>query len=76
MVPPQSAPEFVRASELAHESGYLDVDIGTLQHKKFSNVFGHGDVANLPTSKTAAAIYSQTPVLVQNILTELGEESR
>jgi len=75
-VPPQSSPEFVAKSELAHESGWLDVDINTLQHKRFSNVFGHGDVANLPTSKTAAAIFSQTPVLVQNILKELGHTDR
>jgi|Transcript_14993 sulfide:quinone oxidoreductase len=63
-VPPQSSPAFIRSSPLAHESGWLDVDIGTLRHTKYANIFGHGDVCNLPTSKTAAAIYSQTPVLV------------
>jgi len=73
IVPPQSAPEFIRTSPLAHETGWLDVNINTLQHNRYSNIFGHGDVAHLPTPKTAAAIYSQTPVLVQNILKELGE---
>ena len=58
IVPPQSAPEFVAKSELAHENGYLDVNINTLQHNKYNNIFGLGDVANLPTSKTAAAIFS------------------
>ena len=58
VVPPQSAPEFVAKSDLAHDSGYLDVNIETLQHNRYSNVFGVGDVANLPTSKTAAAIFS------------------
>ena len=72
IVPPQSAPEFIASSELAHDSGYLDVNINTLQHNKFSNIFGLGDVANLPTSKTAAAIFSQTPVVVNNILKEFG----
>lgn len=76
IVPPQSAPEFVASSDLAHETGWLDVDISTLQHKRFSNVFGLGDVCNLPTSKTAAAIFSQTPVLVNNILKEMGEAER
>jgi len=61
---------------LAHETGWLDVNINTLQHNKFSNIFGHGDVCNLPTSKTAAAIFSQTPFVVQNILKELGEVDR
>lgn len=76
IVPPQSSPDFVASSELAHETGWLDVDISTLQHKRFSNVFGLGDVCNLPTSKTAAAIFSQTPVLVNNILKELGEAEK
>ena len=67
-VPPQTAPAFIRSSPLAHETGWLDVNINTLQHNRFANIFGHGDVAHLPTPKTAAAIYSQTPVLVQNIL--------
>jgi len=31
-----------------------------------------GDCANLPTGKTAAAIFSQTPVLIQNLLKEMG----
>lgn len=43
------------------------MDINTLQHNKYKNVFGLGDVCNLPTAKTAAAIFSQTPVLVHNI---------
>ena len=35
---------------------------------KFSNIFGIGDVAGLPTAKTGAAIRKQVPVLVDNIL--------
>ena len=73
-MPPQTAPEFIEKSELAHESGWLDVNINTLQHVRFENVFGHGDVCNLPTPKTAAAIFSQTPVLVHNILAQLTGE--
>lgn len=58
IVPPQTAPAFIRSSPLAHETGWLDVNINTLQHNKFDNIFGHGDVAHLPTPKTAGAIYS------------------
>jgi sulfide:quinone oxidoreductase len=29
-----------------------DVDHETLQHRKYPNVFGIGDVCNLPTTKT------------------------
>jgi len=58
--PPQTAPKFVRDSTLASDTpaGWLDVNINTLQHKKHSNIFGLGDVCNLPTAKTAAAVFS------------------
>ena len=39
-----------------------------MQHKRFGNVFGLGDCAGLPTSKTAAAICRQAPVVVHNLL--------
>lgn len=46
----------------------MDVDINTMQHNKFPNVYAIGDVANLPTAKTAAALFSQVPIVVDNIL--------
>ena len=58
IAPPQSAPDFIAKSGLAAENGWLDVNISTLQHNKFKNIFGLGDVCNLPTAKTAAAIFS------------------
>lgn len=70
--PPQQAPDFVRNSELAYAEGpmkgYGEVDIHTLQHKTFANVFILGDSAGLPTAKTGAAIRKQAPVVVENIL--------
>ena len=57
-VPPQTAHQFVRESPLAAATGFVDVDQWTLRHNKYPNVFALGDVANLPTAKTAAAIYS------------------
>ncbi len=68
LAPPQSAPDFVRNSPLANADGWLDVDINTLQHKKYPNIFGLGDVAALPTAKTGAAVRKQAPVVVGNIL--------
>lgn len=44
------------------------MDKSTTQHNKFKNVFSIGDASSLPNSKTAAAISSQTPVLVDNLL--------
>ncbi|MEX0289892.1 MAG: FAD/NAD(P)-binding oxidoreductase [Flavobacteriaceae bacterium] len=65
--PPSVAPKFVRDSTLVNDSGWLDVDHHTLQHHKFPNIFGLGDVAALPTAKTGAAIRKQVPVVVDNI---------
>lgn len=75
LVPPQTAPAFMRDSPLAHANGFMDVDIGTLQSNKYDNVFGMGDVCNLPTAKTAAAVYSQAPVIAHNLLRVLENKS-
>lgn len=69
VTPPQSAPDFVRNSPLANESGWVEVDKYTLRHVRFPNVFSLGDASSLPTSKTGAAIRKQAPVLVANLLT-------
>ena len=68
IAPRQTAPKFIRESELVNSAGWLDVNINTLQHTKFPNIFGLGDVAALPTAKTGAAIRKQVPVLIANIL--------
>ncbi|WP_281541188.1 NAD(P)/FAD-dependent oxidoreductase [Maribacter aestuarii] len=68
LVPPNTAPDFIKNSTLADSSGWLDVDPYSLQHTKYQNIFGVGDVTNLPTSKTGAAIRKQAPVVVENIL--------
>lgn len=66
--PPQSAPEFIKSSPLADESGWLDVDKSTLRHVRYTNVWGLGDVTNTPNAKTLAAVRKQVPVVAQNIV--------
>jgi sulfide:quinone oxidoreductase len=77
VTPPMSAPDWVKTSPLADPAspfGYIKVDQYTLQ-TPYSNVFALGDVANVPTSKTGAAIRKQAPVLVANLLSVMrGEE--
>jgi len=76
VTPPQAPPAFIRTSPLANEAGWVDVDQGSLQHTKYSNVFSLGDVCSTPNSKTAAAIRKQSPVVVRNILrVRKGEEA-
>lgn len=70
--PPMSAPDFIKTSPLAvaegPAKGWVDVNKETLQHNVYPNVFGLGDASSLPTSKTAAAIRRQAPVVVANLL--------
>lgn len=68
LAPPQAAPKFVRESSLVNDAGWLDVDHNSMQHNKYANIFGLGDVAALPTAKTGAAIRKQVPIVVENIL--------
>lgn len=67
VAPPMSAPDFVKRSTLANEAGWVDVHKNTLRHNRFPNVFALGDASSLPTSKTAAAVRAQFPVLTQNL---------
>ncbi|WLR51705.1 FAD/NAD(P)-binding oxidoreductase [Bacillus tianshenii] len=75
VTPPMRAPEFIRNSPLADEKGFVDVSPYTLQHTKYTNIFGLGDSSNLPTSKTGAAIRKQAPVVANNLLSLLKGEA-
>jgi len=80
LAPPQVAPYFVQESKLAVQDGpnkgWVDVNINTLQHTQYSNVFSLGDVAALPTAKTGAAVRKQAPVVVENLLHVINEEGK
>lgn len=67
LAPPQAAPKFIRDNKLSNDAGWLDVDHFSMIHNEYSNVFGLGDVAALPTAKTGAAIRKQVPIVVENI---------
>lgn len=68
LAPPQEPPAFVKHSSLVNEAGWLDVNIHSMQSNKYTNIFGLGDVAALPTAKTGAAIRKQVPVVVDNLI--------
>lgn len=74
VTPPQSAPDFIRNSSLANESGWVDVNPHSLQHNRYKNIFSLGDAASLPTSKTGAAIRKQAPVLVANLIALMKQQ--
>lgn len=78
IVPPQSAPDFIKKSPLSDTQnplGYVEVNKNTMQHSRFPNIFALGDCTNAPCSKTGAAIRKQAPVVVQNILDVLNQQA-
>jgi sulfide:quinone oxidoreductase len=68
VVPPQQAPDFIRASNLVDTAGWVSVDQHTLQHSKYPYIFALGDVTNAPNAKTAAAARKQAPIVAVNVL--------
>ncbi|GAB3319070.1 FAD/NAD(P)-binding oxidoreductase [Hymenobacter humi] len=74
VVPPMSAPDFIKNSPLAvpgNPLGWVDVDKHTLQHVRYANIFGLGDATSTPNAKTGAAVRKQVPVVVKNLLSLL-----
>jgi len=69
VTPPMGPLNVFKGSPIADAVGWVPVNQATLQHIKpeFSNVFAIGDCSSLPTSKTAAAITAQAPVLTENL---------
>ncbi|HEU0196306.1 MAG TPA: FAD/NAD(P)-binding oxidoreductase [Nevskiaceae bacterium] len=67
VVPPQSAPDFIKRSPLANAAGWISVDKETLRHVTHTNVFSLGDCCSAPNSKTAAAVRSQSRTVIANL---------
>lgn len=72
LAPPQSAPTWFQSTKLANQDGpnkgWMAVDKHTLQSTNYKNVFGVGDITDLPTARTGAAIRKQAPTIVENLL--------
>ena len=72
LAPPQSAPSWFQSTKLANpdgpNKGWMAVDPFTLQSRFYNNVFGVGDVTDVPTARTGAAIRKQAPTIVENLL--------
>lgn len=75
LVPPQSAPEWIKRSPLAgadDPAGYVEIDKHTMRHVRYPNVWALGDVGSSPNSKTGAAVRKQAPVVVENLLASMN----
>jgi sulfide:quinone oxidoreductase len=80
VVPPMSAPDAVRNSELSWKEGpfagggWLEVDRETLRHRRFPNVFGIGDVNGTPRGKTAATVKGGAPIVAENLMRVIQDQ--
>jgi sulfide:quinone oxidoreductase len=74
VVPPMRAPDAVKNSDLAWKEGpfaaggWLEVDKDTLQHRRYPNVFGVGDVNGTPRGKTAATVKKSAPIVAEHLV--------
>jgi sulfide:quinone oxidoreductase len=74
VVPPMRAPDAVKSSDLAWKEGpfaaggWLEVDKTTLQHRRYPNVFGIGDINGTPRGKTAATVKKSAPLVAHNLV--------
>ncbi|QJI28495.1 NAD(P)/FAD-dependent oxidoreductase [Pseudomonas sp. ADAK18] len=68
VVPPQVSPDFIRQSPLADAAGWCEVNPQSLQHVRYSHIFGLGDVCSTTNAKTAAAVRKQIVVVAENLL--------
>ena len=74
VVPPMRAPDAVKNSDLAWKEGgfaaggWLEVDKDTLQHRRYKNVFGIGDINGTPRGKTAATVKKSAPLVAQHVV--------
>ena len=73
VTPPMGPLDVFKGSPIADGAGWVTVNQATMQHVNpdFNNIFALGDCSSLPTSKTAAAITAQAPVLTENLFSLL-----
>jgi len=79
IVPPMKAVDAVANSPLGWQKGsakgWLACDKYTLQHVKYKNVFGIGDILGIPKGKTGGSARHHGPVLQDNLVSAIeGKE--
>lgn len=74
ITPPMSAITALMNSKLVDFTGWLEVDKHTLQHKRYSNVFGIGDTCGIPMGKTGGSARHQGPIVTENLISVMKNE--
>jgi len=72
IVPPMKAVDAVANSPIGWQKGtakgWMAADRYTLQHIKYKNVFGAGDILGIPLGKTGGSARHHGPVLQENLI--------
>ncbi len=72
VVPPMKAVDAVANSPLGWQKGnakgWLEADRYTLQHRRYKNVFGIGDILGIPKGKTGGSARHHGPVVQDNLV--------
>lgn len=76
VIPPQRAPQVVRDSGLSWadrwtDQGWIEVDMHTLRHARYPEVFGIGDINGVPFGKTAASVKWHQPVVEDQLIAQI-----
>jgi sulfide:quinone oxidoreductase len=75
IIPHMSAPKSISESNLVtKKSPLLDINPHTLQHKKYPNIFGLGDIISTPLNSSGASVQKQIPVVVENLLQTIHQK--
>jgi len=78
IVPPMAGVDAVANSKLAWQKGsgkgWLEVDKETLQHRRYKNVYGIGDICGVPKGKTGGSARHHGPIMVANLLATMEGE--
>jgi len=79
VVPPMGPVDAILESTLGWQKGtakgWLEVDKETLQHRRYNNVFGIGDICGIPMGKTGGSARHHAPIMTANLISAMeGKE--
>jgi len=75
VIPPTTARPLLSESGLCNKEGLLEVDQYTLRHKQYKNIFGLGEVVNIPTTKGFWNSFYQLHVVRHNLQRSLNGQT-
>lgn len=72
VVPPMKGVDAVANSQIAWQKGsakgWMEADRYTLQHRRYKNVFGIGDILGIPLGKTGGSARHHGPIIQENLV--------